>query len=341
MVHLRVREGDFIETVEGLIFDVKGIVHPPDRVIAYLRYYPNPKGTRVKAGRTYAKVYDLEDRLSLLKGKYPKYLFFDTVAARELQGVPTNCVNQVYQPSERLQVLRNKEQHDSLEATVVSFADRLQREAQVKAGDLGISGSVQIGLHIPESDVDLIVYGRKASRAVQSALQRIHLSEDSEIKGYQLDTYHPVYRLRWAGSGIPFETMFQVDGPKSMHGVVKDHHYFVRAVLDWDEVEERYGDRRYQPLGHARATCCIVDDRDNLFTPCRYEVDEVKWIEGIRADDLREIVSFRGRFNEQVRQGEEVIVQGKVESVVAGKERWARFVLGEQPTDILLPRNLL
>ena len=341
MVQERFREGDFIETLEGLIFDVKGIVHPPDRAIAYLRYYPNPNGTRVKAGIAYAKVYDLEDRFSLLQRKFPQYLFFDTVAARQLQGVPRDLIKRLYQPIERLQYLRNKEHHDSLEEVVVSFANRLQEEARVKTRDLGISGSVQIGLHGPKSDVDLIVYGRKASRAIQSALQHIHSSDDTDIKGYQVDAYRPIYELRWAGSGIPIETMIQVDGPKPMHGLVMGRHYFVRAVLDWKEVEEQYGERHYQPVGQARATCRISDDRDSLFTPCRYEVDEVRWIEGARVDDLHEIVSFRGRFTEQVRQDEEVVVQGLVESVQAGRERWARFVLGEQPTDILLPSNFL
>ena len=340
-MQLRVREGDFVETLEGLIFDVKGIVHPPDRAIAYLRYYPHPKGTRVKAGITYAKVYDLEDRSSLLQQKYPQYLFFDNVAARQLQGVPTNRVKWEYHPIECLQFLQSKEQHDSLERIVVSFTDRLKREAQVKASNLGVSGSVQVGLHGPKSDVDLIVYGRQASRAVQSALQQIHNSNDSNIKGYQPDTYRPIYEHRWASSGCPLKTMFQVDGPKAMHGLVMDHHYFIRAVLDWNEVEEQYGDRRYQSLGQAHVACRISDDRDSLFTPCRYEVDEVRWIEGVQVDDLREIVSFRGRFTEQVRQDDQVVVRGMVESVQAGKDRWSRFVLGEQPTDILLPINIL
>ncbi len=48
---LMVREGDFIETHEGLVFDVKGLVHPPERVIAFLRYYPSPKGKRKRDGK--------------------------------------------------------------------------------------------------------------------------------------------------------------------------------------------------------------------------------------------------------------------------------------------------
>jgi len=44
MDEVRAREGDFLETLEGLIFDVKGLLHPDARVIAYLRYLPDPHG---------------------------------------------------------------------------------------------------------------------------------------------------------------------------------------------------------------------------------------------------------------------------------------------------------
>ncbi|MFX0168169.1 MAG: nucleotidyltransferase domain-containing protein [Candidatus Hodarchaeota archaeon] len=341
MKQLRVREGDFIETPEGLIFDVKGVVHPPDRAIAFLRYYPSLQGTRVREGTTYAKVYDLAERFNLLQQQFPHYLFVDPVAGRELQGVPINRIQQLYQPVEQLQYLRQKSKRDPLEQVIVGFANRLQREARIKAGDLGVSGSVQIGLHGPESDIDLIVYGRRASQAVQLALQRIRLAEDSNIKGYLLNNYRPIYELRWLRTGVPLNTMLTIDGPKAMHGLIGHRHYFVRAVLNWDELEERYGDRTYQQVGPARAFCRIVNHRDSLFTPCRYEVDDVEWIEGAQEENLREIVSFRGRFTEQVRQDDRVVVQGIIELVHAGKERWSRFVLGEQPTDILLPRYLL
>ena len=36
----RAIEGDFLETKEDMIFDVKGLSHPPNRIIAYVRYIP-------------------------------------------------------------------------------------------------------------------------------------------------------------------------------------------------------------------------------------------------------------------------------------------------------------
>jgi predicted nucleotidyltransferase len=135
--------------------------------------------------------------------------------------------------------------------------------------------------------------------------------------------------------------MLLVDGTKAMHGMFREHHYFIRAVLEWNEIHDTYGDCRYSQVGRARARCTVTDDRDGLFTPCRYEIADVEFLKGDFDGELREIVSFRGRFTEQVRQGEKVIVQGSVELVECGNEKWGRFVLGNHPTDILLPSNVL
>jgi predicted nucleotidyltransferase len=339
--NLRVREGDFIETVEGLIFDVKGLVHPPGRAIAFLRYYPSPNGKRERDGLRYDKVYHLTERFDYLREHYPHYLQYDKVFGTELQSVPHSFIRKIYHPKEQLLRLRELEQRDALQQDVVTFADIIEEKARISADALGISGSVQVDLHGETSDIDLIVYGRREARTVQLALRRAHLIPEEGISGYRLDTYRSVYNLRWSGTGIPIERMLLVDGLKSMHGVFGGHHYFIRAILDWDEMQEEYGDCIYEPIGQARAQCTISDDRDGLFTPCRYEIDDVVFLEGKEIHDVREIVSFRGRFAEQVRQDETVVVQGMVEIVKCGKEKWGRFLLGAQPTDILLPSNII
>ena len=237
--------------------------------------------------------------------------------------------------------LKELEKRDALQQDVVTFTEMIEERAKIPQGALGISGSIQVDLHGPSSDIDLIVYGRRAARTLQLALRRAHMVPQEGIRAYQLETYASVYNLRWSGTGIPLETMLLVDGLKSMHGIFGGHHYFIRAVLSWEEFQEQYGDRKYRQVGHARARCRVIDDRDGLFTPCRYEIDDVTFLKGTKAKDVREIVSFRGRFAEHVRQDEEVVVQGTLESVEQGNEKWTRFLLGDTPTDILLPSSLL
>ena len=69
-------EGWFLTTKEGLIFDTKGIIHPPDRVIAYLRYIPAEfLDDRVSSEQRfgYIKVYLLKDRMKELQARFPWY----------------------------------------------------------------------------------------------------------------------------------------------------------------------------------------------------------------------------------------------------------------------------
>ena len=96
-------EGDFLETNDGLIFDVKGLLHPPERKIAYLRYIPasffnsDYKNTKleeirkikrqiekkfgiivadVRFGReAFIKLYDIPSRFTILSHFKPEYIY--------------------------------------------------------------------------------------------------------------------------------------------------------------------------------------------------------------------------------------------------------------------------
>ena len=77
MSFLKGIEGDYIETKkDNLIFDVKGLLHPKDCKICFLRFYPTPQGDRVRYGKNYRKIYDLKQRYQFLKDNFPKYFFY-------------------------------------------------------------------------------------------------------------------------------------------------------------------------------------------------------------------------------------------------------------------------
>ncbi len=332
------REGDFIETLEGLIFDVKGLVHPLDRVVAFLRYYPLETGSRIRAGRTYGKVYNIDERFDILRKNYPQFLYEDPIFGLMLQGIPLSSISQVYKPIEVLEQLENQGKRDALQEDAVNLARIIQKEADIEMTALGISGSILVALHEADSDIDLIVYGRHPALAVQAALQRIHQTQKHRIKEYTQDTYQPIFNLRWKNSGITFEEALEIDRAKAMHGTFNGRHYFIRAVLDWDEVDEEYGERCYRQIGYARARVHITDHSEGLFTPCCYKIREVSIL---RAKRVKEIVSFRGRFSEQVQRGDIAIVRGALEEVITKNEQWTRFILGGNPQDLLIPERLV
>jgi predicted nucleotidyltransferase len=78
----------------------------------------------------------------------------------------------------------------------------------------------------------------------------------------------------------------------------------------------------------------VVDDSEALFTPCTYTLDKVQVPSGTNLATT-EIVSFRGRFCEQAKQGEAITAQGKVERVTnkrSGQVHY-RVIVGNGPAD--------
>ena len=172
---MRAREGDLIETMDGLIFDVKGLIHPPNRVIAFPRFIPAPHGNRKRNNTCYKKIYALSERYKLLEERYPQYLVFDPVFGELLCEVPKKDIKHHYYPVDRLGKLRGGNKIDKLEVAALRFIRLLQDRSSVSWSNFGISGSLLTQLHTPKSDIDPIVYGKanchKVYETIKSAMK--------------------------------------------------------------------------------------------------------------------------------------------------------------------------
>lgn len=339
MQNLKAREGDFIETLEGLIFDVKSLVHPPDRVVAYLRYIEDPSGDRKRGERTYIKVYSLSEREKILRGSYPQYLFYDPVFGEHLEGVPKDLISKLYQPTEKVSELLNKPNLDRFETQAIEFTRLLYDSSGLPFGKLGLSGSILVNLHTKESDIDLIVYGRENCITIHEALRQLIRRRNSMVSSYGLEDLERLHEFRSKDTWMPLEDFLRTERRKFSQGRFKGRDFFVRFVLDWDEVNEKYGDRLYRPAGYAKIEAQIEDDTDSFLTPCRYAISKARILEGTEAPSPKEIVSFRGRFCEQAKKGETVIAQGKVEKVIEKNGAgYFRLILGARPSDFMISK---
>jgi predicted nucleotidyltransferase len=334
---MKAGEGDFVETFEGSIFDVKGLVHPPSRVVAFLRYVPDPKGDRKKDGTTYRKVYALSKRYALLKRAFPQYLVYDPVFNENLCEVPVEALKHHYQPAHRLRDLCYKDELDAVEKTALRFVELLKENAEVPWKRLGISGSILVRLHTPTSDIDPIVYGSETCYKVYSALRRMLEDRKSLLKPYSLEELKELFDFRSKDTTMRFEDFVRTDSRKVLQGKFMGRDYFVRFVKDWNEVEEQYGTILYKPVGYAKIKAKVVDDSEAIFTPCCYKIENVEILEGPHVEPIEEIVSFRGRFCEQARGGEVVIAQGKVERLQReGDREHFRLLLGNKVADHMI-----
>ena len=345
-------EGYYVESTDGLFFAVKGLIHPPEAVVAYLRYAPDPHGARAREGLPYRRLYHFEEQEELLRQRYPSYLFEDPVFGAQLQGVPKERVRRIHDPCQKLAELRRRDGRDDLEEKAVAFGDLLADRAKVPESSIGISGSILVGLHTPCSDLDAVVYGSENCRAVHGALQKL-LDEPPlppapllppkvggieggraprggrEVRRLNEEEMRELYASRSQDTPMDFEDFARLEGRKVIQGRFQDCEYFIRFVKMPAEVGENYGDRRYTSLGQAEIEATVADASQAIFTPCIYGVEDVKFTDGPEVGDVREIASFRGRFCEQAREGERVIARGKLERVVAKEGKvYHRLLLG-------------
>jgi predicted nucleotidyltransferase len=319
------------------VFDVKGLVHPPNRAVAFIRYVPDPNGDRERDGKRYSKYYALSKRYDLLKREYPQYLVNDPVFNTLLCEVPVEGIKQHYQPAQGLQELRNRNRLDEPETAALRFMEILKENSGVEWGKLGVSGSILVKLQEPSSDIDLVVYGSETGYRVAEAMKEMFENKDSPIKAYDMDGLRELFDFRSKDTNVSFEDFVRTDSRKVSHGKFMDKHFFIRFVKNLNEISEQYGSIIYKPEGNATIKATVADDSESLFTPCTYKLANVKILEGPKIEHLEEIVSFRGRFCEHARNGEAVIAEGKLERVQQeGKDDHYRLLLGGKPSDYMI-----
>jgi predicted nucleotidyltransferase len=327
------REGDFVESVEGYIFDVKGLIHPPDRVVAYVRYVPCELGERARNGSKYRKIYDLSDRYNFLRKTQPTYIVSDPVFGDEIIEVPRNKIVRHYEPKRMARRLLRKAV-TPLEKKTAEMISRISEAASVSIESFGVSGSLLIGLPGPGSDMDIVVYGSASCNRVRYELKDL-LSKDDDFKPYGEEKIRELYEQRQRETGISYEDYAKCERRKDFQGLFKGTDFFVRYVKEASETCEEYGSTRYSRLGYGRLEAVVTDDCEVIFTPCTYPLRNVE-LEGLNVQPPQEIVSFRGQFCEQARKEEHVIAQGKVELCKKLNESYTRLILGNTQRDFMI-----
>ncbi len=339
---MKAREGDLIKTKSNVVFDVKGLVHPPNKIIAFPRFIPSQQGTRKGKDVNFGKVYSLGDRFKYLQENHPDLIVFDPVFGETMCEVPTVQVAEHYKPEEKLWSLRTSEDLTVLESKALQLAQTLKAEAGIPWSSIGISGSIMAGLTNEKSDIDPLVYGVENSRKAYAALQKLLKTVDSDFKPYSREELQTLFDFRSKDTQMSFEDFETVESRKAFQGMFMGTDYFIRFVKEWSETSEQYGDVCYKNTGYAKITAKVADSSDSLFTPCTYKLRDVAVVEGPKLMPITEVVSFRGRFCEElptnIREPPTVEAQGKVELITNNRTGTThyRLIIGNKPTDYMV-----
>jgi hypothetical protein len=320
------QEGDYIETSEGLYFTVKGMFHPEDKVLSVLRYIPDEGGDRVKNTYRYKRVYNLVKTKRFLEKNYPHYLSYIPRLGITTQSVPISNIKKIYKPREKLKEIidtSNQKPIKILRKLVYS----LNEESEVSLECFGITGSILIDMHTPDSDIDINVYGFEQSKRVYDALKKLRL-DSNWLKPYTKKTVKNVLESRWSNTGLDLKLFLEIETNKVLHGRVEDKDYFIRLIKPINIPDKS------EPIEVVKIRKTIKDDSEGIFTPCKYMLEISSDNEPI------ELLSYRGKFTEQVKKGELIEARGTLEKVWEGNKIAYRLVLGRKG-DYLLPVRLL
>ena len=333
-------EGDYLETKkDNLIFDIKGLSHPKDRKICYIRFYPDPSGDRIREGIKYKKIYDLDERYRYLRQYHPEYLFYSKQIDLEIQGVKNEDIKKIYTPRDYFSQLREKKELNRGEKCSLELCNLFIREGELSEDSIGITGSPMVGLNKDSSDIDIIIYGTEISRNFQPILASI-LTSGKFCREYNMQEYQTHYDWRVGGSDICMEDFLFSERRKLHQGMFKGFEFFIRYLKSPQDWAFEYEDIRYKNYGRIKIKADILDANDSIFTPCKYKIETLEIIDGtnlldeINKDEVIEVISYRGRFCEHAKKGEKVEIEGKLEKISFKNEHQGfQLVLTNQETD--------
>jgi uncharacterized protein len=322
-------EGYFVKTLDNLIFEVKGVVHPSDRTIAYVRYVPDIVSSESTSG--FRKIYDLREREEYLKKYHSEYLWFSEAHGRILQAVPHERVMQVLDPVEHMVQLREKS--SELAVATSNLVDLLLEYTDIDTHSIGVTGSQLVGVARETSDIDLVVFGKFMCNKFYTRLSESY-DEIPGLEHYQGELLDEHVKFRWGDLVIYQEPLREIESRKILQGLFRGHQFFIRLVKRRQDINENFGQVISKNLGTLEVQCKITNDQNSIFTPCSYQVESPDYPE------LMQIVSYRGRFTEHVAANQFVNIRGRLESVVdtSTDDRYQQLVLGENSSDYLIPR---
>jgi predicted nucleotidyltransferase len=323
------RDRDFIQTSEGFFFCVIGPLHPPKRVISYLKYVPSRSGIWGKGEKRFSRIlknYTIPNLLktfTFLKQDYPHYLFRSPIDNITLTAVPHQNIETHFMPEKKLAQLRLASQLDSLQDKLIRFTSFLGEIGDVPSRSFGVTGSLLLDIHQPEfSDLDITVYGIKYSWALKNVLAERSELQIKHLAGKPLEKWcvkkskqYPltpaevlkIYERKW-NLGFFEKTAF------SLHPVKLDN-----------EVTEKYGKKIYHPCGQIIIRAVVSDNLDSLFLPSVYRIEDVKVLDGPKLGEITEVVSFESLYDNLAENGESIVAEGKLERVVETGTRRERY----------------
>lgn len=328
------KDRDFIQTVEGMLFCVTGYLHPPDKYTAYLKYSPAAVG-KWKSGEifyrremSYYHVRNVAAMLEFLAQNYPHYVHYCPVRGINFSMIPHQYVREYYRPEERLAAIL-AHPRDPLEEEVCEMVSEITRYAGIAAADLGITGSILLGIHDPRfSDIDLTIYGLHNALRLQAMIREGRSERFRPVGEAERRTWAQNIARRFP---LTYEQARYLADRRWRYGYFGGRYFSLHPTRRDEEIAEEYGDHFYRDRGVVRIAATVVDASEAMFLPAIYRLGEVTILAreaDVPGGDLaiEELVSYEGLYCEAADAGDAIEAYGKLEQIDEGQRY--RLVVG-------------
>ena len=159
---IHVRDRDIFHDVEGRVFVVLGFIQPPDRILSFLKYVPDPYGEWQSGDIRYKRIFwgsvsSTVDGMSILPANY---IVHDSHFGTELLEPPRETVAKYFSPEGRLKEIIDGGPKDSLEDLAKQGAETLHDTLKIRLDNIGVAGSILWKGHsLGKSDINMNLYG--------------------------------------------------------------------------------------------------------------------------------------------------------------------------------------
>lgn len=311
---------DFVTTAEGLVFAVVDRSDDGETIPCFLRYHRSENGTIRKLDTTAAN--------ELLRRHYPKYLFHCDRRDADLHGVnPKDCVRHL-RPRERMRALLDPAQPtDDFEARTA----RLLRAFASMGADIdsvGVTGSVLVGCHRADSDIDLVLYDTACFRHARESIPS--LIERGILTPLGAEDWRTAYERR--GCSLSYESFRWHEARKLNKAIFEGTKFDLSLCVETADDPPQV----WRKLGAVRLSTRVIGDDHAFDYPARLRIAH---------QSIGEVVAFTATYCGQARVGEHIEVSGMLEQAAGGAQRVVvgtdREALGQyiRVTDASQPRS--
>jgi predicted nucleotidyltransferase len=282
---------DFIETAEGLHFAVveNGLEH--GKVLSFLRYVDGKK-LSTEAANCY------------LTQKHPEYLHYSSYLDASLHAVAIDRICKHYQPRQRLQEITRSSKLDAIERDALELVALFQQQA-CDLEKMGITGSILVGFHNQNSDIDLVCYDRKLFLQCRIIIRQ--LIECGQLQQLDASSWQHCWDRR--ACDLSFAEYKWHELRKFNKALIRQRKFDI-SFIDDSRFLKTSGS--YHKTGKTMLQCRVTDDSYGFDYPSEFTIDH---------PEIKTLVCFTASYTGQAFVGETIEVSGMVEQNDTGIKR--------------------